>query len=73
MIQTTFRKRCTNVDSATKLICIGEMVSTGLVYISYPAQYAHRCELCGLFDSYPKCYPHTLIEAQDHEKKEEWS
>lgn len=72
MIQTTFRKRCPNYDDPN-LKCAGEMVNTGVVYTSYPAQYAHRCELCGRLDNYLKWYPHTTMEAQPHEKREDWS
>lgn len=69
MIQTTFRKYCDNPSFK----CQGEMISTGVTYTSYPASYAHKCELCGYLSAYSKWYPHTLIEAQPHEKKEEWS
>lgn len=69
MIQTTFRKCCDNPNFK----CEGEMMYTGVVYTSYPASYAHKCELCGYLSSYPKWYPHTLMEAQPHEKRDCWS
>lgn len=72
MIQTTFRKRCPNYDDPN-LKCAGEMVHTGVVFTTYPAQYCHKCELCGLNDSYSKYYPHTLVTAQRDEKREEWA
>lgn len=37
--------------------CAGEMVPTGVAWMSYPMKYPHRCNQCGatltFLDSYP--------------------
>lgn len=54
-IETIETKTC---DRCNK----GEMIRTGIVLLSYPEKYEHKCNNCGMTEAYNSTYPRKFLE-----------
>ena len=40
----------------------GEMIKTGVILLSYPEKYEHKCNECGNIQAYDSMYPKKFLE-----------
>jgi len=48
--------------------CLEDLVPEGHVYMTYPAQYPHKCPRCGMSYTFDKVYPTIEYEEIKNER-----